>query len=85
MVRAKEFHNGQSEFKYLPVEKSQEQRYSARFYKAVVGMKIEAVFCVCPDHPLYNMVSICRGIARSMSMEIKTGHTCKTHAILHCQ
>ena len=32
--------------------------YSARLYKAVVGVKVAAVFCVCPEHPI--IAKVCR-------------------------
>ena len=32
--------------------------YSARLYKAVVGVKVSAVFCVCPEHPTNTKVAI---------------------------
>ena len=32
---------------------AEERFYSARLYKAVTGMKVTAIFCMCLDHPLY--------------------------------
>lgn len=34
----------------------EEKFYSARLYKSVVGIKVKAVFCVCPEHPIYTKV-----------------------------
>ena len=34
----------------------EEKFYSARLYKAVVGLQVTAVFYVCPEHPIYTKV-----------------------------
>jgi len=34
-----------------------EKLYSARLYKAMIGLKVTAVFCICPEHPTYTNVS----------------------------
>ena len=33
-----------------------EKFYSARLYKAVVGLQVTAVFCVCPELSIYTKV-----------------------------
>lgn len=44
---------------FIPTE--DDKFYSARLYRTVFGIKVVAVFCMCPEHPLYTKV-ICTTI-----------------------
>jgi hypothetical protein len=41
---------------YIVDEFEGEMFYSARLYKMICGFKVLAVFCVCPEHPIYTKV-----------------------------